>query len=101
MAIEAPFNISSIDCDLTVINIRYDKASVPKVIKEVTTFLKFKNSNNHRTSTLKGYNIRISANKPMNTSIIYSIPTDKNEIHMNHLADILTEGIVKPFPEKF
>ncbi|MMZ50006.1 hypothetical protein D1872_117150 [compost metagenome] len=27
--------------------------------------------------------------------------TDKNEIHMNHLADILTEGIVKQFPEKF
>ncbi|GEB34754.1 glycosyltransferase [Brevibacillus parabrevis] len=27
--------------------------------------------------------------------------TDKNEIHMIHLADILTEGIVKQFPEKF
>ncbi|KOS04014.1 glycosyltransferase [Paenibacillus peoriae] len=26
---------------------------------------------------------------------------DKNEIHMIHLADILTEGIVKQFPEKF
>lgn len=27
--------------------------------------------------------------------------TDKNEIHMLHFADILTEGIVKQFPEKF
>lgn len=27
--------------------------------------------------------------------------TDKNEIHMIHLADILTEGIVRQFPEKF
>lgn len=27
--------------------------------------------------------------------------TDKNEIHMIHMADILTEGIVKQFPEKF
>jgi len=27
--------------------------------------------------------------------------TDKNEIHMIHLADILTEGIVKQFPKKF
>lgn len=27
--------------------------------------------------------------------------TDKNEIHMIHLADVLTEGIVKQFPEKF
>ncbi|MGN7356704.1 glycosyltransferase [Paenibacillus sp. SAF-054] len=27
--------------------------------------------------------------------------TDKNEIHMIHLADILTEGIIKQFPEKF
>ncbi|MED1792330.1 glycosyltransferase [Brevibacillus nitrificans] len=27
--------------------------------------------------------------------------TDKNEIHMIHLADILTEGIVKQFPQKF
>ncbi|WP_202403962.1 glycosyltransferase [Paenibacillus sp. OT2-17] len=27
--------------------------------------------------------------------------TDKNEIHMIHLADILTEGIVKKFPGKF
>ncbi|CAM3546149.1 hypothetical protein MALU111345_10480 [Marinicrinis lubricantis] len=27
--------------------------------------------------------------------------TDKNESHMIHLADILTEGIVKQFPEKF
>nr|WP_246565604.1 glycosyltransferase [Paenibacillus faecis] len=27
--------------------------------------------------------------------------TDKNEIHVIHLADILTEGIVKQFPEKF
>ncbi|GIP23166.1 glycosyltransferase [Paenibacillus sp. J22TS3] len=27
--------------------------------------------------------------------------TDKNEVHMIHLADILTEGIVKQFPEKF
>lgn len=27
--------------------------------------------------------------------------TDKNEIHMIRLADILTEGIVKQFPEKF
>ena len=27
--------------------------------------------------------------------------TDKNEIHMIHLADILTGGIVKQFPEKF
>ncbi|OXM83016.1 glycosyltransferase [Paenibacillus rigui] len=27
--------------------------------------------------------------------------TDKNEIHMIHLADILTDGIVKQFPEKF
>lgn len=27
--------------------------------------------------------------------------TDKNEIHMIHLADILTEGIVKQFPDKF
>lgn len=27
--------------------------------------------------------------------------TDKNEIHMIHFADILTEGIVKQFPEKF
>ncbi|NOV00622.1 glycosyltransferase [Paenibacillus sp. LMG 31457] len=27
--------------------------------------------------------------------------TDKNEIHMIHLADILTEGIVKQFPAKF
>jgi len=27
--------------------------------------------------------------------------TDKNEIHMLHLADILTEGIVKQFPDKF
>ncbi|WP_187375132.1 glycosyltransferase [Paenibacillus antibioticophila] len=27
--------------------------------------------------------------------------TDKNEIHMIHLADILTEGIVQQFPDKF
>lgn len=27
--------------------------------------------------------------------------TDENEIHMIHLADILTEGIIKQFPEKF
>src|SRR5690606_17581406 len=27
--------------------------------------------------------------------------TDENEIHMIHLADILTEGIVKQFPNKF
>ena len=27
--------------------------------------------------------------------------TDKNEIHMIHFADILTDGIVKPFPENF
>lgn len=27
--------------------------------------------------------------------------TDKNEIHMIHLADLLTEGIVKQFPGKF
>lgn len=27
--------------------------------------------------------------------------TDKNEIHMLHFADLLTEGIVKQFPEKF
>lgn len=27
--------------------------------------------------------------------------TDKNEIHMIHLADILTAGIVKQFPKKF
>ncbi|GIP53807.1 glycosyltransferase [Paenibacillus vini] len=27
--------------------------------------------------------------------------TDKNEIHMIHFADILTEGIVKQFPDKF
>lgn len=27
--------------------------------------------------------------------------TDENEIHMIHLADILTEGIVKQFPGKF
>jgi len=27
--------------------------------------------------------------------------TDKNEIHMIHLADILTKGIVKQFPNKF
>ncbi|MCZ8520888.1 MULTISPECIES: glycosyltransferase [Paenibacillus] len=27
--------------------------------------------------------------------------TDKNEIHMIHLADMLTEGIVKQFPQKF
>ncbi|MNN59581.1 hypothetical protein D3C81_1747060 [compost metagenome] len=27
--------------------------------------------------------------------------TDKNEIHMIHLANILTEGIVKQFPGKF
>lgn len=27
--------------------------------------------------------------------------TDKNEIHMIHLADILVAGIVKKFPEKF
>lgn len=27
--------------------------------------------------------------------------TDKNEIHMLHFADILTEGIYKQFPEKF
>jgi len=27
--------------------------------------------------------------------------TDKNEIHMIHLADILTEGIVKQFPGRF
>ncbi|WP_226003002.1 glycosyltransferase [Paenibacillus sp. BJ-4] len=27
--------------------------------------------------------------------------TDKNEIHMIHLADILTKGIVKQFPGKF
>ncbi|MGE5705060.1 MAG: glycosyltransferase [Clostridia bacterium] len=27
--------------------------------------------------------------------------TDKNEIHMIHFADILTEGIVKQFPRKF
>lgn len=27
--------------------------------------------------------------------------TDKNEIHLIHLADLLTEGIVKQFPEKF
>lgn len=27
--------------------------------------------------------------------------TDKNELHMIHFADILTEGIVKQFPDKF
>lgn len=27
--------------------------------------------------------------------------TDKNEIHMLHLADILSEGIVKQFPDQF
>ncbi|MFC9774291.1 glycosyltransferase [Paenibacillus chitinolyticus] len=27
--------------------------------------------------------------------------TDKNEIHMIHFADILTDGIVKQFPDKF
>lgn len=27
--------------------------------------------------------------------------TDKNEIHMIHLANILTDGIVKQFPEQF
>lgn len=27
--------------------------------------------------------------------------TDKNEIHMIHLADVLTMGIIKQFPEKF
>lgn len=27
--------------------------------------------------------------------------TDKNEIHMIHFANILTEGIIKQFPEKF
>ncbi|WP_405105471.1 glycosyltransferase [Paenibacillus sp. FSL K6-1217] len=27
--------------------------------------------------------------------------TDKNEVHMIHFADLLTEGIVKQFPEKF
>ncbi|CAI6084159.1 glycosyltransferase [Cohnella sp. JJ-181] len=27
--------------------------------------------------------------------------TDRNEIHMIHLADTLTEGIVRQFPEKF
>lgn len=27
--------------------------------------------------------------------------TDKNEIHLLHLADMLTEGIYKQFPEKF
>ncbi len=27
--------------------------------------------------------------------------TDKNEIHMIHFADMLTEGIIKQFPEKF
>ncbi len=27
--------------------------------------------------------------------------TDKNETHMIHLADMLTEGIVKQFPDKF
>jgi hypothetical protein len=27
--------------------------------------------------------------------------TDKNEVHMIHLANILTEGIVRQFPEKF
>lgn len=27
--------------------------------------------------------------------------TDKNEIHMIHMADFLTEGIIKQFPEKF
>jgi chromosome condensin MukBEF complex kleisin-like MukF subunit len=27
--------------------------------------------------------------------------TDKNEIHMIHLADILTDGIAKQFPGKF
>jgi len=27
--------------------------------------------------------------------------TDKNEIHMLHLADILTEGIIKQFPDQF
>lgn len=27
--------------------------------------------------------------------------TDKNEIHMIHFADLLTEGIVKQFPDKF
>lgn len=27
--------------------------------------------------------------------------TDANEVHMIHLADILTEGIIKQFPEKF
>lgn len=27
--------------------------------------------------------------------------TDENEIHMIHLADILTAGIIKQFPEKF
>lgn len=27
--------------------------------------------------------------------------TDKNEIHMIHFADILTEGIIKQFPDKF
>ncbi|WP_341346251.1 glycosyltransferase [Paenibacillus sp. FSL H3-0469] len=27
--------------------------------------------------------------------------TDKNEVHMIHFADLLTEGIVKQFPEQF
>lgn len=27
--------------------------------------------------------------------------TDKNEVHMIHFADLLTEGIVKQFPDKF
>ncbi len=27
--------------------------------------------------------------------------TDNNEMHMIHVADILTEGIIKQFPEKF
>lgn len=27
--------------------------------------------------------------------------TDKNEVHMIHFADMLTEGIVKQFPDKF
>lgn len=27
--------------------------------------------------------------------------TDKNELHMIHFADILTEGIIKQFPDKF
>lgn len=27
--------------------------------------------------------------------------TDKNEVHMIHLADVLSSGIIKQFPEKF